>query len=161
MKTASDLTTIPTSLTTEPAILQALELANRESWSEDELDDVEKREMWLGDQRYLHEQLEWAELRRIEAEQRGIEKWRIEGEIKGRLEGETKDKAELLLRLLNRRFDAVPDALVLRIETATTEQLNLWTERLIETAAIQDVFVEEVRVTVIADPSTCDATHGV
>ena len=136
LKTTSDLTTIPTSLTTEPAILQALELANRVSWTEDELDDVEKREMWLSDQRYLREQLEHAELRRIEAEQRGVEK----GLELGRLEGEVKGKVELLLRLLNRRFNEVPDALVLRIETATTEQLDRWTERLIDASVITDVF---------------------
>jgi predicted transposase/invertase (TIGR01784 family) len=46
-KTARTLTEIPQSLASEPAIVHALELANRAGWSEEELDDVEKREMWL------------------------------------------------------------------------------------------------------------------
>jgi predicted transposase/invertase (TIGR01784 family) len=128
LKTAKNLTAIPQSLAIEPAIIQALELANRAGWSEEELDDVEKREMWLEDQRYLQKRLQTAE-------QRGIEKGLKEGLEQGR-----KGKAELLVRLLQRRFSTVPDALVMRFGAADATQLDDWTERFVEANTLIDIF---------------------
>jgi predicted transposase/invertase (TIGR01784 family) len=128
MKTARTFTEVPQALATEPAIMHALELANRASWSEEELDDVEKREMWLEDQRYLQKRLQTAE-------QRGIEKGLKEGLEQGR-----KGKAELLVRLLQRRFSTVPDALVMRIGAADATQLDDWTERFVEANTLIDIF---------------------
>lgn len=55
LKTARDLTAIPRALAMEPAIVQALEIANRSAWTQEELDDLEKREMWLAEQRWIQE----------------------------------------------------------------------------------------------------------
>ncbi|CAK0776868.1 transposase [uncultured Gammaproteobacteria bacterium] len=85
LKTAKDLTAIPKSLAVDPAIVHAFELANQGAWSQDELDELEKREMWIAEQRHI------LELSKT-AEQRGLAK----GEAKGRAEG----KADTLLRLL-------------------------------------------------------------
>ena len=67
------------------------------------MDELEKREMWIGEERHI------LELART-AEQRGREK----GEVKGRAEG----KAETLLRLLRRRFHTLPSEVEARVLNA-------------------------------------------
>ena len=69
---------------------------------------------------------------------------RAEGEAKGLAKGEAKGRAEhaagVLVRLLTRRFGAVPDELRARIDTASLEQLDTWTERVLDAATLDDVF---------------------
>jgi predicted transposase/invertase (TIGR01784 family) len=132
MKTARNLTDIPQSLASEPAIVHALELANRAGWSEEELDDVEKREMWLADQQYVQAKLEAAEQRAAIAEQCGLKQGREEGKLKG--------KAELLLQLLQLRFSFIPASLLAQIETADAAQLKQWTERFVTADTLLDIF---------------------
>ena len=62
------------------------------------------------------------------------------GILQGRAEGEARGKAEMLLRLLRRRFRAVPDATELRVRAASPEQLDDWSERFVDAQSLADVF---------------------
>ena len=68
LKTARDLTAIPRSLAVEPAIVKALELANRAGWTEEELDYLETRERWIADQQYIRKKANEAEQKLADAE---------------------------------------------------------------------------------------------
>jgi Putative transposase, YhgA-like/Domain of unknown function (DUF4351) len=69
--------------------------------------------------------------------------WLQEGEQKGRLEGEQKGRQEgeaaLLLRLLERRFGALPDWARDRIAAAGTASLEEWGLRVLEAGSLEDV----------------------
>ncbi len=132
LKTAEDLTAVPRSLAVEPAIVKALEMANRAAWTEEELDFLETREMWIADQRDQQQRLRTAEQKALEAEQRG----RTEGEAKGKAVG----KADMLLRLLHRRYGTVPDEVAVRVKAANADQLDEWSERFLDVAGLDDIF---------------------
>ena len=51
LKHADDLSVIPQSLADEPAIVQAFDIANRASWTKRELEDQERNEIAIQDQR--------------------------------------------------------------------------------------------------------------
>jgi hypothetical protein len=51
------------------------------------------------------------------------------GIVKGRAEGEVKGKAEMLKRLITRRFGQLPEWAETRIDTANVTQLELWAEK--------------------------------
>ncbi|PQJ95588.1 Rpn family recombination-promoting nuclease/putative transposase [Chromatium okenii] len=141
LKTAENLTAVPESLAVEPAIAQALELANRAGWSEEELDDVEKREMWLEDQRYLQEQAHIAEQRGLK---KGLEQGLEKGRIEGVATGATQAKAEMLLLLLRQRFGALPAALETQIQSAPSAALDAWIVRILTATDLAAVFTDEV-----------------
>ncbi|MBF0094590.1 MAG: Rpn family recombination-promoting nuclease/putative transposase [Alphaproteobacteria bacterium] len=131
LKTAKDMTAIPRSLSVEPAIVKALELANRAAWTEEELDDLEKREMWIAEQRHIlrkameaERKLGEAEQKAQDAEERGIEK----------------GKAEMLLRLLRRKHGTLPPGIEERVRAADSDQLDEWSERLLDARELSDVF---------------------
>ena len=134
-KTAKDLTAIPRSLSVEPAIVKALELANRAAWTEEELDDLEKREMWIVEQRHILRKAVEAERKLGEAEEKARE-----AEEKGRAEGEAKGKAEMLLRQLRRRFGPLSAEIEDRVHAASSDQLNEWMDCLMDARELADVF---------------------
>ena len=70
-----------------------------------------------------------------EGEQKGRLEARLEGEQKGRQEGE----ASLLLRLLERRFGALPDWARDRIATADTASLEEWGLRVLDAGSLDGV----------------------
>jgi predicted transposase YdaD len=72
-------------------------------------------------------------------EQRGFEKGKLEGKLEGQLEGQ----AQVLERLLIRRFGQLPDAINNRLSGATAEQLELWTDRILFADSIDAVFTEK------------------
>ena len=91
-KNAQSMGEIPESLAEEAAIVEAFELANRYSWSAEEL---EVHEYWSMREGIAQSALETArhegeEKGRLEGEKKG----RLEGEEKGRLEGEKKGRLE-------------------------------------------------------------------
>ncbi len=65
-------------------------------------------------------------------EQQGIEK----GEARGIEKGE----ALLLQRLLVRRFGALPNDVVARISAASQEQLESWSDRILDATCLNDIF---------------------
>ena len=65
--------------------------------------------------------------------------WRQEGEQKGRQEGEKEGEAKVLLRLLERRFGAVPDPVRDRIASADVADLDHWIMRVLDAGSIDDV----------------------
>jgi hypothetical protein len=46
----------------------------------------------------------------------------------------------MLVRLLSRRFGAVPEDAHARIDAASLEQLDIWSERVLDAATLEDVF---------------------
>ncbi len=168
LKTAENLTAVPESLAVEPAIAQALELANRAGWSEEELDDVEKREMWLEDQRYLQEQAHIAEQRGVEIGlkkgmeqglekgleqgleqglvkglEQGLEKGLEQGRAEGATIGATQAKVEMLLLFLRQRFGYLPAELEEEIQAAPTAALEAWIVRILTASDLAAVFTTE------------------
>jgi len=80
------------------------------------------------------------------------EKWLQEGRQEGRLEGiqegiqegmqkgMQKGEANTLVRLLERRFGAVPDAVRERVATASLEQLDTWLDAVVDAESLDEVF---------------------
>ncbi|MGH8474399.1 MAG: DUF4351 domain-containing protein [Methylococcales bacterium] len=59
-----------------------------------------------------------------------------EGRVEGRVEGE----ASLLLRLLERRFGALPEAVRQRVAAADAETLLIWGERLLDARTLEEIW---------------------
>jgi hypothetical protein len=57
-----------------------------------------------------------------------------------RAEGRAEGAARLLVRLLTRRFGAVPDGVRTRIDAAPVEQLEAWSDRILDATTLDDVF---------------------
>ncbi|MBF0310139.1 MAG: Rpn family recombination-promoting nuclease/putative transposase [Magnetococcales bacterium] len=70
-----------------------------------------------------------------------IEKWKkeaaLEGELRGDIRGEQKGKADLLLRLLRRRFGDVPEWAITRVASAEVSTLEAWSERIFDTPSLE------------------------
>ena len=136
---AHDLTAIPEFLAVEPAIVKALEMANRAAWTEEELDDLEKREMWIAEQRHILRKARAAEQKALEAEQKVFEAEQ-KGRTAGLAEGEEKGKVETLRRQLRRRFNTLPSNVEGRIESANRGQLDEWLDRILDARTLADIF---------------------
>ena len=65
-----------------------------------------------------------------------IERGRVEGLEKGRVEGQ----ADLLLRMLGSRFGAVDEGVRDRIRDATVDDIDRWSDRLVRGASIEEIF---------------------
>ena len=64
---------------------------------------------------------------------------RREGRQEGRQEGER----SIVLRMLQRRFGVLPEALRERVEAADSQQLERWSDRLLAASSIDVVFADE------------------
>jgi hypothetical protein len=60
----------------------------------------------------------------------------------GRAEGKAEGKVASLLRLITRRFGAPADAFVARLHNATDDDLDRWTDRILDAASLADVFAD-------------------
>ncbi|MFO1434391.1 MAG: Rpn family recombination-promoting nuclease/putative transposase [Candidatus Competibacteraceae bacterium] len=94
LKHAGNLEVVPASLQTEPAIVEAFDIANKAGLTPEELDDQERREIFIQDQRGAI----------MLAEQRGMQKGREEGIRTGRDEEK--------LRIARTLLDIMDDALI-------------------------------------------------
>jgi hypothetical protein len=65
---------------------------------------------------------------------------RAEGEARGVAKGRAEEATSLLTRLLTRRFAIVPAEMREQIEVASVEQLEVWCERVLDAATLDDVF---------------------
>ena len=72
--------------------------------------------------------------------EKGLEKGRLEGKLEGKLEGETEKALLILERLLVRRFGPLGEGTCGRLHMATLEQLDLWTDRILDAPTLDAVF---------------------
>ena len=74
------------------------------------------------------------------AERFGIEKGMQQGMQQGKLEGKLEGQAALLTRLLNKRFGFLSIETSQRLQMATSEQLDLWADRILDAPSLAAVF---------------------
>jgi predicted transposase YdaD len=71
------------------------------------------------------------------------EEGRREGHREGRQEGRREGECAVLLRLLRRRFgNAVNAEIEQRITTTSSEQLDIWTERVLSAATLTELLAD-------------------
>jgi predicted transposase YdaD len=68
---------------------------------------------------------------------------RAEGEARGRAEGEAKGCAKTLLKLMQLKFGSVPDEVTSAITSASLEQLERWTERVLSADSAAQIVAED------------------
>ena len=80
------------------------------------------------------------------AERFGIEKGLQQGLQQGLLQGIEKGQQQgevaLLQRLLVRRFGPLPDAVRVRLSSASLDQLETWAIKVLDAESLDDVFTE-------------------
>ena len=64
---------------------------------------------------------------------------RAEGMAQGLSQGISRGKADLLLRLMRRRFDNIPPAIEQRVLMAEADDLDRWGEAVLDASTIDDV----------------------
>jgi flagellar biosynthesis/type III secretory pathway protein FliH len=83
---------------------------------------------------------EWSRDLRREGQQRGLEEGLKQGLKKGRQEGRQEGEANLLLRLLERKFGPLDPKTKARIRRAGAERLLHWGERILTAERLDQVF---------------------
>ncbi|MBL8724549.1 MAG: DUF4351 domain-containing protein [Planctomycetes bacterium] len=63
-----------------------------------------------------------------------------EGRAKGRVEGRVEGRIETLRRQLTKRFGPLPSELDSRLDQATPEQVDLWTDRILDARSLSELF---------------------
>jgi predicted transposase YdaD len=63
-----------------------------------------------------------------------------EGQQEGKLEGKLEGEVMLLERLIVKRFGPVTEDTRTRLRTATTDQLKIWSERILDASKLAEVF---------------------
>ncbi len=129
LKSAESLDAIPAPLAADPAIEHAFEIANRAGLSEDELDDLERREQWYWAMKSLDLD--------VDAARRAGE---ASGEVRGEVRGEAKGRAKMLLRQLGKKFGEVPAAVADLVQAAEIDQLDDWSDRILDAGSLDEVF---------------------
>jgi hypothetical protein len=61
---------------------------------------------------------------------------------RGRDEGLAQGQRTTLIRLLTRRFGPLPEAVTTRVAAAGTEDLERWSDRILDAASLDDVFAD-------------------
>ncbi len=113
IKNTNQLESVPETMRIVPEIGKAFRIANQANLSPEELEDLEKREMFLEDQ------------------QGAI--------IKGRQEGIKEGKLELVLRLLERRVGEIAPDIESRIRRLSIEQLENLGEAVLDFTSASDL----------------------
>ena len=91
---------------------------------------------------------EWVEQWKREGLEQGLERGLERGRALGRKEGleqgleqgKLRGEAHLLLRLLERKFGAIPDELTTRVLDAGFDELDLWGARVLDARTLDEVF---------------------
>ena len=78
----------------------------------------------------------------VEKKMQYVTSWERMGIEKGREEGLLRGKATVLKRLIDRRFGEVPEWAEQRMEGATSEELDLWIDRVLDAERLADIFGE-------------------
>ncbi|HEY9707313.1 MAG TPA: Rpn family recombination-promoting nuclease/putative transposase [Oculatellaceae cyanobacterium] len=113
MKNTSSLETVPETMGRVPEIQKAFRIANQANLSRQELEDLEKREMFIEDQRGAI--------------------------IKGRQEGRLEGQQELILRQLVRRLGTVEPEIQARICRLPIDQLENLGEAILDFTSASDL----------------------
>ena len=71
--------------------------------------------------------------------QRELSQKRTEARDEGRLEGRVDGARRVLLRLLRAKFGPLPESTMSRINSAALTDIEVWSERILEAAALRDV----------------------
>ena len=71
------------------------------------------------------------------------ERLRKEGEVRGKAEGEVRGRIATLLRQLQHRFGELPESTVQRVEAGTLAELELWTDRVLDSPTLAGVFAAD------------------
>jgi predicted transposase/invertase (TIGR01784 family) len=121
MKNTSKLEGVPEVMGTVPEIQKAFGIANEANLTPEELEDLEKREMFIEDQRGA------------------ILKGRQQGRQQGRQEGRHEGMLELIMRLLDRRVGEIAPELQTRIRRLSIEQLENLGEAVLDFASASDL----------------------
>jgi len=74
--------------------------------------------------------------------ERGMQQGEARGKAEGKAEGKDEGKVEVLTRQLNKRFGPLSIEASQRLQTATPEQLEVWTDRILDAPTLADVFAE-------------------
>ena len=72
--------------------------------------------------------------------ERGMARGKAEGKAEGMAEGRTEGRIETLTRLLTRRFGPLPEWALTRLQSATPDQLDQWTDGVLEAQTLSEVF---------------------
>ena len=75
-------------------------------------------------------------------QQEGKLEGKLEGELKGKLEGKLEGQSATLTRQLIKRFGPLSPETAQRLQTATAEQLELWTDRILDAPTSAAVFAD-------------------
>jgi hypothetical protein len=88
---------------------------------------------------------DWLEIKTMLAETviEWTQQWKQQGLEQGSLQGRLKGEANVLKRLLTKRFGPLSDDTRARLENATAEQLELWTDRILDAVSLAAVFEEQ------------------
>ncbi|MDD5029020.1 MAG: DUF4351 domain-containing protein [Rhodoferax sp.] len=70
----------------------------------------------------------------------GMLEGQLEGMLKGKLEGKLEGQAKLLERLLTKRFGALPQSTLARLQSATADQLEHWADAILDAPTLAGVF---------------------
>lgn len=84
--------------------------------------------------------IEWTHQWLEEGRSRGIEEGRARGLEEGRAQGRRQGEADFFLRLLEKKLGPVDAGLRSRIQSARSEQILAWGERLVDARSLADVF---------------------
>ena len=137
LKSAPSLEVIPSSLGEVSEIEAALNIANRADLNNQELEELRKQEIFIGDRQ--------GEV--ILAKQEGLKEGRQEGlkegEQKGRQEGEEQGKIQQaikhILRLARRILGEVSPEIQARIQQLSLEKLDLLAEEIFELTTMENL----------------------
>jgi hypothetical protein len=78
----------------------------------------------------------------LEGEAKGEVRGRVEGEARGEARGEVKGRAEMLLRLLRRRFGPLSPEVEARVRSADPDRLDRWSDSVLDARTLSDVFTD-------------------
>ena len=72
--------------------------------------------------------------------QEAFNKGKFQGKLEGKLEGKVEGERLILKRLLERRFNTLPEWVLQYLNQATDKQLEMWIERLFDVNSLEELF---------------------
>jgi len=145
LKSAPSLEIIPSSLGEVSEIEAALNIANRADLNNQELEELRKQEIFIGDRQgeVILAKQEGLKEGRQEGLKEGRQEGLKEGEQKGRQEGEEQGKIQQaikhILRLARRTLGEVSPEIQARIQQLSLEKLDLLAEEIFELTTMENL----------------------